>query len=268
MVVVRVATENVPFLITVASTTTRSVTRRHANGHGSSAYGARWNRDRLLKRGGRRNSGRKASRRSVWGREKERRRNKSGKNESIGGVFHDAPLEALQVGERNRRSQADLGPPFCDNGREGVCLSDWLIYGLLSSWTSFYRLFGCTHRRVLQPPGNPATLPPHTVASPTPLPTVTCSLSPLRPSAVSSGTYIRTYVRVHAHRSDAKSRVAEESSRKIANGSYMARSRARFYLPSENVDCNISLPLNRTRLSLSPSFCRTTKKHVQTDIIA
>lgn len=95
-------------------------------------------------------------------RERGKGRNKSGKNESIGGVFHDAPLEAPQVGERNRRSQADLGPPFCDNGREGVCLSDWLIYGLLSSWTSFYRLFGCTHRRVLQPPGNPATSPPHT----------------------------------------------------------------------------------------------------------
>ncbi|KYQ54531.1 hypothetical protein ALC60_06555, partial [Trachymyrmex zeteki] len=232
----------------------RSVTRRHANGHGSSAYGARWNRDRLLKRGGKRNSGRKASRRSEWWREKERRRNKSGKNESIGGVFHDAPLEALQVGERNRRSQADLGPPFCDNGREGVCLSDWLIYGLLSSWTSFYRLFGCTHRRVLQPPGNPATLPPHTVASPTPLPTVTCSPSPPRLSAVSSRR-TRTYIRAYTHRKSSESRVAEESSRKIAGVSYTARSRAAcFYLPSENVDCNISLPLNRTRLSLSPSF--------------
>lgn len=30
--------------------------------------------------------------------EREIERNKSGKNESIGGVFHDAPLEALQVG--------------------------------------------------------------------------------------------------------------------------------------------------------------------------
>lgn len=28
------------------------VNERHAYGHGSSAYGARWNRDRLLKRGG------------------------------------------------------------------------------------------------------------------------------------------------------------------------------------------------------------------------
>lgn len=143
----------------------------------------------------------------AWRSEKERRRNKSGKNESIGGVFHDAPLEALQVGERNRRSQADLGPPFCDNGREGVCLSDWLIYGLLSSWTSFYRLFGCTHRRVLQPPGNPATPPPHTVASPTPLPTVPCSLAlslslpPVHPSAVSSRayTYMRTHTYTHTH---------------------------------------------------------------------
>lgn len=94
---------------------TRLVTRRHANGHGSSTYSAWWNRDRLLKRGGKvrkregngggswkkrsaRNSGRNASRRSARRREKERRRNKSGKNESIGGVFHDAPLEALQVG--------------------------------------------------------------------------------------------------------------------------------------------------------------------------
>lgn len=45
-----------------------------------------------------RNSGRNASRQCARRREKERRRNKSGKNESIGGVFHDAPLEALQVG--------------------------------------------------------------------------------------------------------------------------------------------------------------------------
>lgn len=139
--------------------------------------------------------------------EKERRRNKSGKNESIGGVFHDAPLEALQVGERNRRSQADLGPPFCDNGREGVCLSDWLIYGLLSSWTSFYRLFGCTHRRVLQPPGNPATPPPHTVASPTPLPTVPCSLAlPLSLSPpcpplcrIIARIHVRAYTHIHTH---------------------------------------------------------------------
>lgn len=99
-------------------------------------YGARWNReDRLLKRrgeveerasrgvaergeekgdekataaggrkrgesGARRNSGRSAREcRQARGKsEKGRRRNKSGKNESIGGVFHDAPLEALQVG--------------------------------------------------------------------------------------------------------------------------------------------------------------------------
>ncbi|KAI4502789.1 hypothetical protein M0802_001833 [Mischocyttarus mexicanus] len=61
-------------------------------------------------------------------------------------------------GESDRRSQADLGPPFCDNGREGVCLSDWLIYGLLSSWTSFYRLFGCTPP-VLQPASQPASQP-------------------------------------------------------------------------------------------------------------
>lgn len=47
------------------------------------------------------------------------RGNKSGKNESIGGVFHDAALEAPEGGGRDRRSQADLGPPFCDNGREG-----------------------------------------------------------------------------------------------------------------------------------------------------
>lgn len=172
-----------------------------------------------------RNSGRNASRRSAWRREKERRRNKSGKNESIGGVFHDAPLEALQVGERNRRSQADLGPPFCDNGREGVCLSDWLIYGLLSSWTSFYRLFGCTHRRVLQPPGNPATPPPHTVASPTPLPTVTCSPSPL----LYHHTHTRIrIVRAHKYTKETPSpdRVAEESSRKIISVSYTARSRS------------------------------------------
>ena len=94
------------------------------------------------------------------------RGNKSGKNESIGGVFRDAPSLVVGVGVSNRRSQADLEPPFCDNGQEGVCLSDWLIYGLLSSRTSFYRLFGCL-RRVLQPPGNavasplPPTLPLH-----------------------------------------------------------------------------------------------------------
>lgn len=95
---------------------TRLVTREHANGYGSSAYSARWNRDQSLKRGGKvrkrerataagdrkrgnaRDSGRNASRPSAWRSEKERRGNKSGKNESIGGVFHDAPLEALQVG--------------------------------------------------------------------------------------------------------------------------------------------------------------------------
>ena len=49
----------------------------------------------------------------------EERGNKSGKNESIGGVFHDAALEAPEGGGRDRRSLADLGPPFCDNGREG-----------------------------------------------------------------------------------------------------------------------------------------------------
>ncbi|KAL2718905.1 hypothetical protein V1478_011324 [Vespula squamosa] len=66
-------------------------------------------------------------------------------------------------GESDRRSQADLEPPFCDNGREGVCLSDWLIYGLLSSWTSFYRLFGCTPpvlQPASQPAGDSATQPP------------------------------------------------------------------------------------------------------------
>ena len=49
----------------------------------------------------------------------EERGNKSGKNESIGGVFHDAALEAPEGGGRDRRSLADLEPPFCDNGREG-----------------------------------------------------------------------------------------------------------------------------------------------------
>lgn len=159
-------------------------------------------------------------------RRRERRRNKSGKNESIGGVFHDMPLEALQVGVRNRRSQADLGPPFCDNGREGVCLSDWLIYGLLSSWTSFYRLFGCTHRRVLQPPGNPVTPLPHTAASPTPYPHCRrCALSlflPPHAAAVSSRAY--THVRyVHAYirkKRRVPIRVAEKSSRKIASVLY------------------------------------------------
>lgn len=82
--------------------------------------------------------------------------NKSGKNESIGGVFRDAPRGGAGSGESNRRSQADLGPPFCDNGREGVCLSDWLIYGLLSSWTSFYRLFACTLTALSS---HPATFP-------------------------------------------------------------------------------------------------------------
>lgn len=157
-------------------------------------------------------------------REWERRRNKSGKNESIGGVFHDAPLEALQVGERNRRSQADLGPPFCDNGREGVCLSDWLIYGLLSSWTSFYRLFGCTHRRVLQPPGNPATPPPHTTASL--YPTVDdVAPYPLLHRCCCCIIAARIHSRMYVMRTSA--RIAEESSRKIANVSYTTRARAR-----------------------------------------
>jgi len=156
------------------------------------------------------------------------------------------------VGERNRRSQADLGPPFCDNGREGVCLSDWLIYGLLSSWTSFYRLFGCTHRRVLQPPGNPATLLPHTVASPTPLPTVTCSLFlPSLPLCCSTARiHVHTHVHTYTKEMSSPDRVAEKSSRKITDVSYTARSRAHFYLPSKNVDCNISLPLNRVCLFL------------------
>lgn len=128
----------------------RSVTRRHANGHGSSVWRALEQRDRLLKRGevearesqgsekaaaavaaaaaveeetveaggrkrdarerlsgrstsksaqsrrrsGERERGREKEREWKGGREGEkkraRRRNKSGKNESIGGVFHDA----------------------------------------------------------------------------------------------------------------------------------------------------------------------------------
>jgi len=83
-------------------------------------YGARWKqRDRLLKErrqgGSEEESERGRARgqttaataeggrkRNAWScrrsatREKERGRNKSGKNESIGGVFHDAPLEALR----------------------------------------------------------------------------------------------------------------------------------------------------------------------------
>lgn len=71
----------------------------------------KWSRDECCERdrGGRGREGR-------WVGE---RGNKSGKNESIGGVFHDAALEAPEGGGRDRRSQADLGPPFCDNGREG-----------------------------------------------------------------------------------------------------------------------------------------------------
>lgn len=62
---------------------------------------------------------RKNEKRTGGGREGWEGGNKSGKNESIGGVFHDAALEAPEGGGRDRRSQADLGPPFCDNGREG-----------------------------------------------------------------------------------------------------------------------------------------------------
>lgn len=78
--------------------------------------------------------------------------------------------------------------------------------------------------------------------------------------------HVRTYAHTQKKSPSPDRSAAEESSRKIASVSYTARSRARFYLPSENVDCNISLPLNRTRLSLSPSFSWT--NIVQTDTIA
>lgn len=120
-------------------------------------------------------------------------------------------------------------------------------------------------------PGTPATRQPGNAATPHrgfsyPLPTVMCSLLSPLPSAVSSRIHIRMYVHTYTEEAPSPDRVAEESSRKIASVSYTARSRACFYLPSENVDCNISLPLNRTRLSLSPSFCWTNV--VQTDTIA
>jgi len=54
-------------------------------------------------------------------------------------------------------------------------------------------------------------------------------------------------------RARARARVAEESSRKIASVSYTVCECARFYLPSESVDCDISLPLTR-HVSLSLSF--------------
>jgi len=120
--------------------------------------------------------------------------------------------------------------------------------------------------RLYTPPGTPATRQPGNAATPhrgfsypaadgdvfsLPSPPLCCIIAHIHLS-----TYV--YVCIHTEK-NAKSRVAEESSRKIASVSYTARSRAAcFYLPSENVDCNISLPLNRTRLSLSPSFSRRT----------
>lgn len=74
---------------------------------------------------------------------RERGPSSSGKNKSIGGVFPSVPRGGARVGTRGR-SHVDLEPPFCDNVGEGGRLSDWLIYGLVSSWTSFYRLFACT----------------------------------------------------------------------------------------------------------------------------
>ena len=129
--------------------------------------------------------------------------------------------------------------------------------------------------RLYTPPGTPATRQPGNAATPHrgfSYPAANgdvLSLSPLLAPLLYHRAHTRTYIRLRAytHGKNAKSRVAEESSRKIAGVSYTARSRAAcFYLPLENVDCNISLPLNRTRLSLSPSFSRTNV--VQTDTIA
>lgn len=107
---------------------------------------------------------------------------------------------------------------------------------------------------VLQPPGNPATPPPHRRLLPP-----RADVAP-KPSSRYHGrtrTHVRVCTRSRVHTNtrmtrEAGSRTAEEFSRKIASVSYMARARARFYLPSENVDCVISLPLNRTRSFL---FC-------------